>query len=102
MGIKFEYSCQKCSYTAEVSGGRDVGMVATTRTMTCDKCKTVSDVCIGRFGKEGPSGDPAYDKRLNRCPECHSRSIQPWPRQHPCPKCGTRMTKKRNSFIMWD
>ena len=102
MGIKFEYSCQKCGYTAEVSGGRDVGMAAVIRTMMCDHCKELVEVLIGQCGKDGPTGDPDFDKDLNLCPECSSNTVRPWPRHRPCPKCGGRMTKDRNSFVMWD
>jgi hypothetical protein len=51
-----------------VSGGRDVGMVAVVRTMTCNDCKEVVDVLIGRYGESGPIGDPDYDADLNIFP----------------------------------
>jgi hypothetical protein len=102
MGIKFEYTCSKCGYLAEVSGGRDVGMLSVIRTMICEHCTELVEVLIGRYGKDGPTGDPEYDKRMGLCPICDGNTVKPWPRRHPCPKCGDRMTKKKGDYIMWD
>jgi hypothetical protein len=102
VGTSYEFVCTKCGYTAEVSGGRDYGMMAVIRTMICDPCKELVEVRIGRYGKDGPTGDPEFDKQLGLCPVCDSATVRPWPRHRPCPKCGGRMTKDANSSIMWD
>lgn len=103
MGAYFDFTCAGCGYTARVSGGRDVGMLAVIRTMTCDSCKTLVDVLIGQCGKEVPTGDPEYDKDLNLCPECRSRNVRPWPpRKRPCPKCGVKMAPNLETKLLWD
>jgi hypothetical protein len=68
MGTAYNFTCTECGYSAMVSGGRDVGMVAVVRTMTCNDCKEVVDVLIGRYGESGPIGDPDYDADLNIFP----------------------------------
>ncbi len=68
MGTAYNFTCTKCGYSAKASGGRAVGMVAVVRTMTCNDCKEVVDVLIGRYGENGPTGDPDYDADLNICP----------------------------------
>ena len=85
-----------------VSGGRDVGMVAVVRTMTCKDCKELVDVLIGRYGKSGSTGDPEYDDDLDICPECRGRNVRLWPKRHPCPQCDGVMKKERGLDMQWD
>jgi hypothetical protein len=102
VGSHYEFTCAGCGYTAEVSGGRDVGMFAVVRTMTCSQCKILVDVLIGRAGKDGPTGDPVFDKDLNLCPECKSSAVRPWSNRRFCPRCRKKMTKDLKSEIDWD
>jgi len=102
MGEKFNFTCPGCGHTALVSGGRDMGMMAVVRTMTCEDCKELIDVRIGRYGKDGPTGDPNCDKDLDICPVCRGHNVCPWPSRHPCPQCGGAMTKDDDATILWD
>ena len=103
MGKIFEYKCGQCEYTASVSGGRGVGMTAVVQTMICLDCKELVDVLIGRFGIDGPTGDPDFDNDLNLCPECRGSQVRPWSKKRPCPRCGERMSKPDNGLItLWD
>jgi len=85
-----------------VSGGRDVGMVAVVRTMTCKDCDELVDVLIGRYGENGPTGDPDYDDDLDVCPNCKGRNVQLWSSSHSCPRCGCEMKRERGMAIQWD
>lgn len=104
MGTASQFICPGCSYTTGcVSGGRDMGMEAVVRTMVCETCETVVDVLIGRYGQDGPTGDPDYDKQLNLCPKCQGSQLHIWPSEHPCPKCNTQMIKDETcGDLLWD
>lgn len=102
MGSKFAFECPDCGYSAVVSGGRDFGMMAVVQTMVCQDCKHLVDVLIGRFGEEGPTGDPDYDAQLGRCPDCEGQDVHLWQSEHPCPKCGVGMTRNSDFHMLWD
>ncbi len=102
MGSKYRFTCPECGYKALVSGGRDVGMSAVVRTMTCSDCIKLVDVLIGRCGQDGPSGDPDFDKDLGLCPSCNGQNVKPWSSKHQCPRCGSKMDKGRGPTLMWD
>jgi hypothetical protein len=101
MGTWHEFRCEGCNYHTTVSGKRDVGMVAVTNTVICRECSEVVDVLVGAYGKDGPTGDPGMDRDLHRCPNCHGRDTDPWPKKRPCPKCGKRM-EDTGDFTLWD
>jgi hypothetical protein len=101
MGSKSEFTCDKCGYQAEVSGGRDCGMIAVVQTMICETCCQLVDVLTGRFGKEGPTGDVDYDKDLGACPGCHGKQLSAWSKSRPCPKCEGRMIQGQMKCL-WD
>lgn len=101
MGTTHEYTCKRCGYAAHVSGGKDCGMLAVVETRVCRDCRSVVDVLIGCRGQDGPTGDPEYDKDMDKCPECGSSELGTWPRYRPCPKCGLRMSKGKR-YSLWD
>jgi len=71
--------------------------------MICKDCKEVVQVLIDQYGKDGPTGDPEFDKRLNLCPECRGKNLRKWSSHPLCPKCGTRMKKNPEAPITdWD
>lgn len=102
MGTAYKFTCTKCGYSATVSGGRDFGMVAVVKTMMCKDCEEVVDVLIGRYGENGPTGDPEYDVGLKHCPECDGSNLHSWPRRHPCPQCDGEMKEEPGMDINWD
>ncbi len=103
MGTKFGFRCTDCGYAATVSGGLDKGMVAVVRTMTCPDCMEIVDVLVGKYGEEGPTGDPTYDRDLNTCPNCHRRNVRPWMTNRPCPRCGKKMSLAHDvPKVNWD
>jgi hypothetical protein len=78
-------------------------MVAVVRTMACADCEEIVDVLVGKHGEEGPTGDPAYDRDLNVCPNCHRRRVHPWSVNRSCPRCGTGMKISPDSpKLLWD
>lgn len=103
MGTTYDFTCQACNYTAHVSGGRDVGMIAVVHTMSCRDCRELVNVLTGRQGKDGPTGDPGYDKGLGRCPRCKGREVVAWTAPGPCPRCGEVMGRSDYGVVtMWD
>jgi hypothetical protein len=76
-------------------------MVSVVETRVCRACRIVTSVLTGRYGREGLTGDPEYDKDIGVCSFCRAPTIEPWPQDHPCPKCDQRMYKG-NKVIMWD
>ena len=101
MGSRFEFTCDKCGYRVQVVGGKDCGMVAVVETMVCRSCRELVDVLVGRYGKEGPTGDPDYDAELGLCPKCRGREVSAWGEPRRCPKCGGRMIRGR-LVALWD
>lgn len=101
MGTLYSFECPGCGYSAEVSGGRDVGMDTVVQTATCANCRELVDVVIGWWGKDGPSGAPNLDCRLWRCPICEGMALDPWSDERPCPQCALSM-EQGNMTSMWD
>ena len=102
MGSWFRFTCSKCGYGAEVSGGKDCGMLAVVQTMICQDCAELVDVLIGQCGNEGMTGDADYDEGIGICPECNGPNVVVWlNRVRPCPKCDGRMTKGQ-CIALWD
>ena len=101
MGAWIQFTCENCGYRAEVSGGKDFGMVAVVQTMVCHSCNQLVDVLIGRYGTEGPTGDPDYDKGLGVCSGCHGNDVVAWEETRPCPKCDGRMIEGQTTAL-WD
>ena len=102
MGTWTKFECESCGYTAEVSGGKDCGMVAVVQTMTCVQCKVLVDVLVGRCGEVGRTGDLEYDKDLDMCPNCRCVDLSDWnATTRPCPICNQRMNKGQ-IVAMWD
>jgi len=89
MGSLSSFECEKCGYTAEVSGGQDAGFEAATQTILCDGCRELVDVLVGK--RKG--ADQGFDPVSPRCPKCRGDSVTPWDESHPCPKCGSSMTE---------
>ncbi len=97
MGAWFEFTCGNCGYSAEVSGGKDCGMICVVETMVCQTCRELVDVVI--------EGDPinylAYDEEKGSCPKCHGKDVSVWQEPWPCPKCGGQMARGQQTAI-WD
>ena len=102
MGGMFDFNCPGCGYDATVCGGREVGFMAVLQTMTCDTCKELVDVLIGREGVDGPTGDPEYDADIGLCPECNGDKVAIWPPTMPCPKCDGHMKRSESGGLLWD
>ncbi len=102
MGTTYTFNCPNCGESLFSSEGRDCGFVAVIQPMICDNCNDLVEVLIDKFGQDGPTGDPEYDKDLNLCPDCRGTNLRPWPRNHPCLRCGTEMKKSEESMTLWD
>ena len=101
MGSSFEFKCDKCGYSACVSGGPDRGMVAYVETMVCLDCKELVDVLVAIEGRDGPVRDPSREEDFDRCPQCGGKSVTSWPKGRPCPKCGGPVARGEE-VLHWD
>lgn len=100
MGKKVTYQCNKCDYSAHISGGRDVGMIVKTNTYVCDKCKEIVDV-ITEFWTDVATDESA----IGKCPKCNfSKYLKEWDNKKcPCPKCdGIMKVSSETEITMWD
>jgi hypothetical protein len=98
MGSRFEFRCNACGYSAEVSGGQDAGFCVLVETIVCNDCEELVDAVIGE--RPGPEG--AVRKVTPRCPICGDSEVSPWETgDRPCPKCGGSM-EQGELTVMWD
>jgi hypothetical protein len=61
MGADYEFRCESCSLSAEVSGGRDSGMYAEWMTVWCSDCKSLSDATTA---SEDLEAEAEYRRRI--------------------------------------
>lgn len=100
MGALYQFTCSKCGYTAEVSGGSDYGMVSITRTITCTVCKELVDVEVGEIVmRENTSQE--FERKVHECPNDQRHEARVWSCPSGCPKCGANMTQGP-ATILWD
>jgi len=98
LGSKRSFQCEKCGYSAEVSGKEDAGMRIRTKTVLCTKCKELVDIVTGFTTKSDVQLDI-----IGKCPLCDSDNhIVPWDNNtKPCPKCGSKLIDF-GTVVMWD
>lgn len=114
MGATFQFCCGECGYEAEVSGGFDRGMVSVTHTVTCPRCRGLSDVKLwsrwdGEPGDQvlwGMDEDEAVEywkghHGLVRCGIDRRHTAAFWRHPGPCPRCGNEMTQGEMTML-WD
>ena len=98
MGATYTYTCQSCGYSANVSGGPDVGFVVKTQTGFCSTCNElidyVTEVCH-------PDGDSEKDVVLGACHKCRTPVEQNWHDGDACPRCGGAFGE-RSLYENWD
>lgn len=84
MGTRYTYQCNKCGYSAFISGRPDAGMIVKTNTFLCQKCKDVVDVVVEY--REHVKRDKSD---IGKCPKCKSsENLKRWnKKKRPCPKC---------------
>jgi len=100
MGKKVTYQCDKCAYSAHISGGRDVGMIVKTDTYVCYICKEIVDVVTEYWTDVTPD-----ESNIGKCPKCNSSgNLKEWDsKKCPCPKCnGTMKVSPETEITMWD
>ena len=100
MGAKCLYHCNKCNYSAHISGGHDVGMSVKTNTFLCRRCEEVVDIVIEYLDSE-----TVHKSGVNNCPKCNSdKNIEEWNnKKRPCPKCnGTMIIPTDTIRTLWD
>lgn len=101
MGIRKTYKCNKCSYSAEISGGVDRGFTVKTNTMLCEQCKEVIDVITHTndiYNWEDESD-------IGKCENCNSSIyLKEWDNEkRPCPRCSGKLDVDKNGmYVMWD
>lgn len=96
MGETRTFCCTKCGYSAQVSGGNDVGMTFATTTVLCEGCRELMDVVTGEPENLVTSVEP-------RCPKRKRHRVRRWAHPDVCPRCGDSMAVDPNGReILWD
>jgi predicted RNA-binding Zn-ribbon protein involved in translation (DUF1610 family) len=100
MGSWYLFSCPKCGYEAEVSGGPDWGEAARTHTISCATCRELHDSLVGMDAHENPPA-PLPEKLV--CPRSRTRvhDTRLWEHPGPCPRCGEGMERGPETTL-WD
>jgi len=101
MATKFIFVCPNCGESKIASAGLDYGFSRVIQPMICGGCHGLVHVLVGIKGKVGLTGYPELDKYLFRCPQCKGTNLRPWPKNHPCPRCGTDMKNKTDRAIFF-
>jgi len=112
MGTKYTYKCNKCGYEALTSAGQDFGFFAVVDTYTCETCREIVDVTVGKEGVPYTREEAArqrekskYDLDYYACPNCSSgEHLVKWDGSgKPCPRCDGKMDKEKNGeILLWD
>lgn len=96
MGSTYTYTCTGCGYSANVSGGRDVGFVVKSQTGFCTTCNElvdyVTEICDGEIEKCVVIG---------ACHNCNAQVTQDWNESDPCPRCGGKFSAP-SLYCDWD
>lgn len=106
VGTLYEFKCPACGYSAEVSGGDDVGMQSVTTTIVCKTCKKLMDVVISEDPWAVTLDEPGLPLRPDfqpsiRCKKSARHKVERWTLPGPCPKCGTLM-EQGEMVALWD
>lgn len=81
------YSCNRCDYSAVISGRSDALFMGLTETMVCNDCKELSDYIV-----ETTEG---VKTTVYTCEECEKHNITKWNyKTKPCPQCDSGKMKK--------
>lgn len=100
MGTLKTYQCNKCNYSAHISGGPDEGMLIKTNSMLCEQCNEVVDVVTEYWTEIKP-----LNSDIGICPKCDSSEhLKKWNnKKRPCPKCDGVLEEDLEEWItMWD
>ena len=98
MGTLYKYTCCQCHYSANISGGEDLGFEIYTQTGFCTSCQTLVDYVTAL--RPGSSLDPEKTD-VGVCKNCNSEITLNWNEGDGCPLCGGEMCDR--TFIMdWD
>ena len=89
------FECKKCGYQCRSIGGVDKNQRQEAVTCVCDNKKLLIEVTTKIHKKNCSKGVlEIIKKELNSCPYCHDDKYHIWPDNHPCPKCGLKMTNE--------
>ena len=96
MGQRFQFTCESCGYSADVSGGGDAGGTVCTQTYQCLDCRKLFDAVILEMLPQDRSKaiPPRFPKRKNH------RIIE-WQAGGLCPKCNGPM-RAGELMCLWD
>ena len=84
MGHTYRYCCGSCGYTAEISGGPDIGFVVKTQSGYCESCGELIDF-VTEIWSPGSGLDD--ELTMGACPTCDQLIERQWNHGDPCPKC---------------
>lgn len=112
MGRHYRFFCGSCSYETHVSGGLDRGWFAVTHTVSCPRCRELSDAefCnafrdisafdLLRSGDEELALWMRSQERI-RCGIDRRHTAVLWRHPGPCPRCGQTLARQAHE-VMWE
>jgi len=100
MGCQKTFECERCKYSAIVSGAADAGEECCTDTILCIDCRELYDV----VSAEGRSVKGAMDfvEVPVVCPKFKEHRWRLWIFPDACPKCGGLMKQTVGIVMLWD
>ena len=110
MGAGFRFSCRTCGYQADVSGGLNFGMMSVTHTVSCPRCRELSDLPVSEKpweimgtplarGDEGETVQAVWMAKRISCGRDRRHTAQLWSHPGPCPRCGETLVQgERTAF----
>lgn len=98
MGSTYTYTCSDCGYSANVSGGPDVGFVVKTQTGFCATCNELVDYVTEVWAGDG---ETEKDVVIGACHKCKVAVTQQWNDGDTCPRCDGQF-RNRKLYMDWD
>lgn len=107
MGLSTEIICPACGYYVLTDAGPSGGFRVFTNTYICLNCRSLVDLVTGHRDDENQvrRKDPPNIHEGHSCLNCNGSSFILWDIiNKPCPKCGTKMSRKLQwqKVIFWD
>jgi hypothetical protein len=90
MGSTHEFACFRCSYAADLSGGKDAASGIVTVSLLCLDCQELREFTARELGAGAGGADLVHPLG---CPVDPTHRVRRWRAGGFCPKCGALMVR---------